>query len=105
MYYLNGAVFVGQFSNGRANGPAHYVLPDGSYYSGMVKNNTAEDDNGYYESQSGEFVYRGGIKNNVFEGVGSEKGKNHEFKGTYKNGKKAEGILKWNESKMGETKG
>ena len=71
MYYLNGAVFVGKFSNGRADGPAHYLLPDGSFYRGQVKNNVAEDIDGYYESAVEGIIYRGGVKNNLFEGEGS----------------------------------
>ena len=34
MIYESGEVFVGEFSDGKANGKGHFVLKDGSYYHG-----------------------------------------------------------------------
>jgi hypothetical protein len=42
MYFHNGSVFVGQFENGMANGPGHYVFSDGSYYNGHMQANQAD---------------------------------------------------------------
>lgn len=50
MYYKNGDVFIGQFQNGLANGPGHYVFLNGSYYHGTMYNNKAEAINGEYYS-------------------------------------------------------
>jgi hypothetical protein len=47
MYYKNGSIFIGQFENGEANGPGHFVFEDGSYYHGNMTNNKA-DGNGEY---------------------------------------------------------
>lgn len=68
MYYKNGDVFVGQFQNGSANGPGHYVFLNGSYYHGTMYNNQATANYGEYFSQN--FKYRGGFKSNMFEGKG-----------------------------------
>jgi hypothetical protein len=43
MYHKNGAVFVGEFVGGVANGQGHFVKNDGSYYHGRMKNNMAND--------------------------------------------------------------
>ena len=48
MYYTNGSVFVGEFFHGVASGPAHYVLPNGSFYRGKMKKNSADDMEGYF---------------------------------------------------------
>ena len=52
MYYPSGAVFVGKFVNGVAEGEAHYILANGSFYTGKMKENKAEDENGYFKSQN-----------------------------------------------------
>ena len=75
MYYPSGAVFIGEFANGVASGPAHYILPNGSFYRGQMSNNTANDEKGYFESD--EIKYEGGIKANKFEGKGKEVGEKH----------------------------
>ncbi len=44
MYKENGAVFIGHFVSGKAQGPCFYVMKDGSYYKGFMKDNHAECD-------------------------------------------------------------
>lgn len=68
MYFHNGCVFVGQFQNGLANGPGHYVFPDGSYYHGNMYMNQADSIEGEYIAQ--DLCYKGGFKANMFEGKG-----------------------------------
>lgn len=46
MYFKNGSVFVGFFENGRANGPGHFIFPNGSYYHGKIVAGKANDING-----------------------------------------------------------
>jgi len=41
MYKENGAVFVGKFVSGKAEGPCFYVMKDGSYFQGIMKQNFA----------------------------------------------------------------
>lgn len=43
IYYHNGAVFVGKFEDGIANGPGHYVNIHGTCYRGNIKNKKAND--------------------------------------------------------------
>lgn len=50
MYYSNGSVFVGQFTNGTANGSGHFVFPNGSYYHGAMVNNKAQTEEGEFIS-------------------------------------------------------
>ena len=50
MYQKSGPVFVGSFNAGVAEGLGHYVRTDGSYYQGKMRNNKANDDNGYFWS-------------------------------------------------------
>lgn len=46
--YDNGSVFIGEFIDGKANGPGHYILNDGSYYQGMMVENIAECSHGIF---------------------------------------------------------
>ena len=41
MYKEDGALFVGRFSHGKAEGEGLYILKDGSYYEGLFKDNVA----------------------------------------------------------------
>lgn len=50
MYNKNGSVFVGEFFNGVADGQGHFVMSDGSYYEGRIRNNLANDTNGFFWS-------------------------------------------------------
>jgi hypothetical protein len=61
-------LFVGQFSEGLANGPGFYVTADGVYYEGTIVNNYAETENGTLVSPN--FIYTGAFKNNKFHGRG-----------------------------------
>lgn len=62
MFYPSGALLIGHFDHGMANGPQHYVWPNGSYYTGLMKNNKGNDENGTY--CCGNFMYIGSINNN-----------------------------------------
>ena len=93
MYRQSGDLFIGRFDKGKAEGPGIYIFKNGSYYDGEFKDNSAETTKGTFYSD--ELEYRGGFKNNTFHGHGVEKGKKHEFDGTYSNGKKVEGTFKW----------
>ena len=55
MIYNNGSVFIGEFIDGKANGPGHYILPDGSYYHGTMVNNVAECSSAVFETQNFKF--------------------------------------------------
>ena len=77
MYKGDGALFIGQFEAGKANGPGRYIFKNGSYYDGQMKSNTAECSKGFYYCD--DFEYRGGFKDNTFHGHGVEKGRKHEF--------------------------
>lgn len=55
MYQKNGSVFVGSFKEGVADGVGYYVRTDGSYYQGKMRNNKANDDNGYFWSPNLEY--------------------------------------------------
>lgn len=93
MYKGDGSLYIGEFEKGKAQGEGIYLFKNGSYYQGEFKNNEAECNKGYYYSE--DLEYRGGFKDNTFHGHGVEKGRKHEFDGTYKKGKKSEGVLKW----------
>ena len=66
MYKADGSLFIGIFSHGTAQGDALLILPDGSYYQGMMKDNTAECSNGIYQCPS--YIYKGSFRNNHFDG-------------------------------------
>ena len=68
MYKENGAFFIGNFVSGKAQGLCFYVMKDGSYYKGLMKDNQAECDEGEFVSNS--YRYVGGFKNNTFHGKG-----------------------------------
>lgn len=48
MYHNDGSIFIGEFFSGVADGQGHFVKPDGSYYKGKLKDNMANDENGFY---------------------------------------------------------
>ena len=99
MYKANGALFIGMFVGGVANGPCFYIMKDGSFYRGKMKNNTAYcEGNGQFVAQSLHYV--GGFKNNQFDGKGKEKvaAKKYSFEGVYESGRKIEGMMKWHEN-------
>ena len=96
MYHKNGSLFVGNFENGAANGPGFYIKADGSYYKGLMKNNKAEDKKGYIWSPN--YEYQGGVKDNAPHGEGRESSPTHMFEGTYDEGKKKSGVMKWEEN-------
>ena len=93
MYRNNGSLFIGRFDGGVAEGDGYYIKPDGSYYKGNMKNNQANDENGFFWSPL--IQYQGGIHQNKFNGKGKEKGENHEFIGEYKDGNKVSGFMTW----------
>ena len=41
MYKDDGALFIGYFDHGKANGPGRYIFKNGSYYDGEMRDNTA----------------------------------------------------------------
>lgn len=86
MYRHSGDLFIGQFHKGKADGPGRYIFKNGSYYDGEFKDNVAETTKGYYYED--DLEYKGGFKNNTYHGHGVEKGRKHEFDGTYSNGKR-----------------
>lgn len=52
------------------------------------------------DSVKGKYVskdlkYEGGFKGNTFDGEGKEEGPQHTFEGTYLDGKRIYGDLKW----------
>jgi hypothetical protein len=99
MYKANGALFIGMFVGGVANGPCFYIMKDGSFYRGDMKNNTADcEEKGEFVAQS--FQYAGGFKNNQFHGKGKETvaAKKYSFEGAYDSGRKVEGTMKWYEN-------
>lgn len=89
------------FEKGIANGPAHFVLPDGSYYHGNMENNKAETLHGEFRTGS-NYVYEGGFKNNKFHGAGTEKGNGYTFDGNFSEGRRMHGTLKWEEKNEDE---
>lgn len=69
MYHKGGSVYIGQFSHGIANGIGHYVMTDGSFYQGKMKDNSANDEeNGFFHSP--HIDYTGCILNNEIHGFG-----------------------------------
>lgn len=86
MYQVDGSIYMGNFVFGKAEGKGTFILADGSFYNGDFVKNQAECQIGYFKSD--DLTYSGGFKNNTFDGKGREKGKNHEFDGTYQNGHK-----------------
>lgn len=68
MYKENGAFFIGNFVSGKAQGPCFYVMKDGSYYRGEMKDNVAECEKGEFVSK--DFEYTGGFRDNMFHGKG-----------------------------------
>jgi hypothetical protein len=77
MHKSDGSYFVGEFVHGKAEGRGAFVFPDGSYYLGEFTNNTANCLKGYFESAS--FKYKGGFKDNTFDGYGLEEGSKCSF--------------------------
>lgn len=59
MYKENGSVFIGNFVSGKAEGPCFYVLKDGSYFKGNMKDNHAHCEEGIFISPS--YEYSGGF--------------------------------------------
>jgi len=58
-----------------------------------LHDNKAECTNGNYISK--DLKYYGGFKENTFNGEGKEEGPSHTFQGTYEDGKRIFGELKW----------
>lgn len=73
-----------------------YIFPDGSFYQGEFAKNLAHDENGFFKALN--YEYRGGFKNNAFEGKGTEITENHIFEGFFSNGNKITGILRWDDA-------
>jgi hypothetical protein len=87
---------LGEFVRGRAQGAGVYIFADGSFYQGKFLNNLANDENGFYKGPN--FEYRGGFRDNVFEGKGTEKTEDYIFEGFYSRGQKTSGSLSWDDS-------
>lgn len=68
MYKANGALFIGHFVGGKAEGPCFYVMKDGSFYRGEMVDNKAHCTNGKFVTKN--FNYEGGFKNNQLDGKG-----------------------------------
>lgn len=66
MYKEDGALFVGRFSHGKAEGEGLYILKDGSYYEGLFKDNVAQCPKGTFCCK--DYTYTGAFKNNKFHG-------------------------------------
>ena len=66
LYKKDSSLYVGEFSNGKANGDGVLIYPDGSYARGTYNNNMIA--RGQYASQG--FKYVGEFKNNDFHGEG-----------------------------------
>ena len=83
MYKENGAYFIGNFVSGKANGPCFYAMSNGSFYQGLMKGNNADCENGEFSSKV--FEYKGGFKDNLFHGKGTERTyqNNYSFEGIY----------------------
>lgn len=98
MYYPQGSVLVGNFVNGRANGPVHYFWPDGSYFQGVVENNVGNDSDATFHCS--DYTYKGSIRNNCFDGMGTLVGRNdlYTYVGEFKNGRKTDGKLSWKQA-------
>ena len=95
MYKSNGALFIGNFDHGKAQGKGVFIFDNGSYYKGDFYRNKAESEEGTFESE--QLTYTGGFRDNKFDGKGIERGKNdsYVFQGTYINGARERGILEW----------
>ena len=93
MYKYDGSIFLGRFVQGRAEGKGLYILDDGAYFEGSLANNQADCQLGKYYNK--QLTYEGGFKNNLFNGEGKEYSAKHTFSGTYENGVKKVGELKW----------
>ena len=50
MYKSNGSIYLGHFTDGRAQGRGAFVFPNGSFYKGDFSNNCAETKNGMFKS-------------------------------------------------------
>lgn len=48
MYYTNGSLFIGEFKEGVAEGPGHFIWKNGSFYQGNMTKNKANDEHGIY---------------------------------------------------------
>lgn len=93
MYKNDGSLFAGRFVQGRAEGPGLYILPDGAYFEGGMVDNKAECERGRYVNK--HLTFEGGFKQNLFNGEGRERSDRHSFEGTYENGVRRCGELKW----------
>ena len=69
MYLKNGVTIVSNFDNGIPNGITYFVMPDGSYYEGNVKDAKAEDKAGIYSGA--EYTYKGSFIDSKFDGHGT----------------------------------
>jgi hypothetical protein len=72
LYKKDGAVYIGHFALGKAEGEGLFIFTDGSYFEGEMKNNVAETSKGHFRNAN--IKYNGGFRNNVFHGAGVEKG-------------------------------
>lgn len=66
LYKKNGSLYVGCFSNGKAEGQGTLIFPDGSYARGSFHNNMLKKG----EYSSSDFKYIGDFQNNLFHGLG-----------------------------------
>lgn len=50
MFKDNNAFFIGNFVNGKADGACLYIMQNGIYYLGNMKDNMTEDEKGKFVS-------------------------------------------------------
>ena len=94
MYKQNGGVYLGWFDHGRAHGKGAFIFPNGAFYEGQFNENKAHSEHGKY--QSDEMTYQGGFRDNKFHGKAYERGNGYRYEGTYVDGNKQQGQLRWN---------
>ena len=84
MIDIFGNVYKGHFYHGSKHGECFSMQNDGSYYIGKMRNNRK---NGYGVLTTEEFVYKGGFKDDYFEGLGAWDLKGTGvFQGNFQNG-------------------
>lgn len=85
IYFVNGSMYAGKFSDNRGEGDGIYHFKNGSVYNGMFKNGKRNEKGIYYYSNGD--IYTGNWINNKKNGIGSLKTKYLTYFGQWKHSK------------------
>lgn len=84
LYKNDGSLYIGKFSNGKADGKGILIFQNGSYAQGVFSDNFFKE--GEFSEEG--FKYVGQFKDNYFDGNGDQTNikDGYQFQGIYING-------------------